>query len=104
MLEESNLKNRPNYPDADIGDINPQEYEEWFASFEKQLRETIIRLGQVRAGNIGRTWDAGQAYVLLRLLGKAPEFKTREEAYKWAEENICRFMTAEESEKKLLGE
>jgi len=75
-----------------------------FVAFKKDVEDRVISLGQLRAGNIGRIWDAGQTYALLRLLGKAPTFKTRKEAFDWAEKNICCFLTSKESKEKLLGE
>lgn len=68
----------------------------------KQLQDQIIRLGQLRAGNISRIWDAGHVYGLLCLLEKQPTFKTRDDAYDWAEKNICKFLSSEEARKKLL--
>lgn len=64
---------------------------------KKQLEDKIIRLAQLRAGNIDVIWDAGHAYGLLSLFGKAPRFKTRDQYYEWAEKNICRFHSEEEA-------
>lgn len=86
-----------------------KEFEDLFMAFkqshiivEKQkLREQIITLFQLRAGNIGQIWDAGWAYGLLMLLDRAPRFKTREEYYEWAEKNVCRFHEKKDAEKVL---
>lgn len=75
---------------------------EKFEAFQQQIENKIVHLGMLRAGNISGIWDAGHAYGLLRLLGKAPTFKTRKEYFEWAEKNICKFLSLEEARKKLL--
>ena len=72
------------------------------SEIHQKMREQIIRLGMIRAGNIDQIWDAGWAYGLLHQLGKAPEFKTRKESFEWAKAKICRFQKREDSERMLL--
>jgi len=82
--------------------IKHKELELRLSEIHQKMREQIIRLGMIRAGNIDQIWDAGWAYGLLHQLGKAPEFKTRKESFEWAKAKICRFQKREDSERMLL--
>jgi len=102
--EATELKDRIEAQNAVMFDVakKRKKLEQRLSEIHQKMREQIIRLGMMRAGNIDQIWDAGWAYGLLAQIGKAPEFKTRKEPFEWARAKICRFQKREDSERELL--